>query len=130
MSKTSIYKRPEQPNLSKSDLDRIKQSYGTNDLYIDTQGNVREKLTHAIVQPHRSIAEVQNEEKTALKEYFHKLPLTVKSELIKVALAHAVQQATENMSNFQVQPKDGQLWGLSYEEMAKMVSEGVLLGDD
>ena len=115
--------------LSQVDMDKIKQNFGTDQLYVDRQGNVRDKMTHQIVAHHKSVAEIQSEEKTHCQEYFRGLPVPVQNALLQASLTHLIEQALEQMHRYDIARKDNELWGLSYEELAKMTAEGILLNE-
>ena len=118
------------PNLTQADIERIKQDFGTDDLFIDAQGDIVDKFSGVVVAQHKSVDEVQSEDKKACKEYFDGLPTAVKNELLKAALAFSVERAVSHMNRFTTQCDKNELWSLSYEELAKITAEGILLGDE
>lgn len=121
------------PQRTKDEWEGIRDALGTDDLYMDNQGNIRDRLTRAIVQPHRSSAEVRANEKQECKEFFNGLLPAVKEALLKHALDFKINAAGHKMGSYNP-PDNGEakseLWVLSYEELVKLMAEGILLDDD
>lgn len=117
------------PNLTQAEIEYMKQNFGADELYIDQYGNVREKINNQIVAHHKNSSELKSEEIIACREYFNGLPAAVKGKLLEAALSHSVSKAIEQMSRYNIERKENELWGLSYEELAKMTAEGILLGE-
>ena len=124
---------------SPQEIDQIRDALGTGRLRMDSHGNIIAAHTGMIIVPTQSYAEItikereeaQNNRKKELKEYFHNLEKPVKEALMQQALAYKIQKAAEYINNHKDIKKDpDELWAISYEEMAKMLAEGILLDDD
>lgn len=115
------------PNLTQADIKRMQDEFGVDDLYIDSFGNICETIGNQIVAAYKSPEVVQNAEKADCKKYFSKLPSAVQDALLKESLAHLIKQSSKQMGRYDIKSKDSELWGLSYEELAKITAEGILL---
>jgi len=113
--------------MTTAELERIKQDYGADELFIDSQGNIRDKTSHNIVYP-GSQRHGYAEEKVEAISYFRSLPIAIKNELLKEALKYLTQQAIVQMNMYR-NPNGNEKWCISHEEMAKLIAEGILLDD-
>lgn len=126
---TSMIKKA-QPNISAEDVDALRRTYGTNNLDLDDRGNIIDRKTGSIVHPYRSPEDVRSQEKQKAKEFFYKLPVQVKKELVKQSLEHLVNIAKTKMDNYYPATCDSdERWNLSYKELSDITAEGIILGD-
>ena len=118
------------PNLSQADRERLQNEFGADNLTMDDHGNICDRHTGQVIHRYKSKEEVRVEEHAACRDYFRGLPVAVQKELLKAALAHSVQGAMERMNMYTPSLSKEELWGISYEELAKLAAEGILLHED
>ena len=125
--------------FSSQEIDQIRDALGTGQLRIDSYGNIIDNETCMIIMPTQSYAEITIKEqedakanrRKVLKEHFRNLEKPVKDALAQQALAYKIQKAAEYLDNHSdLNRNRDERWAISYEEMAKMLAEEILLDDD
>ena len=125
--------------FSAQEVHDIRDALGTGDLKMDMYGNIIDATTGVIIMPVQSHAEItvkeieaaQSNRRKVLKEYFRNLEKPVKQALMSRALTYKIERASEHLdAHIDIKNDFNELWAISYEEMAKILAEGIILDDE
>lgn len=114
--------------LTREEIDYLKQVHGANNLSMDPSGNIIDTKTGMCITDHLGKVVMPNQ-KAGAKDYFRSLPGPVKQAIMNKVLENEIDEAVERLSTQRTYESHIRDYKLSYEEMAKITAEGILVGD-